>query len=150
MTYITSVKNIIPDVGCILISLRELNCLPKKLSSKTVALYGGLGLTKAIEGGREPLPEVMRSKEERYGPVPPLVIWIVSGRLSCGIVHEHGTIVWIRCDVSIKKSNDQGSKIAWESRGLTDPHEIKCKSGDAPSSLAHWRWRQHHLSQLSP
>ena len=78
----TSVKNSTPVVGWILMSFSELNCLPKKLSRRTVALYGGFGFTITIDGGSDPRPDVIRRSEERYGPVPPFVIWTVSGRLS--------------------------------------------------------------------
>ena len=39
-------------------------------------------MTSAMEGGSESRPEVMRSREEKYGPVPPFVVWMLSGRLS--------------------------------------------------------------------
>lgn len=35
-----------------------------------------------MEGGRGPRPDVIRTKEDLYGPVPPFVIWIVSERTS--------------------------------------------------------------------
>lgn len=80
-THTTSVKKSLP-LGCILISFKELNCRPKKLSNRTVVLCGGFGLTSTIEGGRGPRPEVMRSRLPRKGPVPPFVIWTVGGRSS--------------------------------------------------------------------
>ena len=47
-----------------------------------MTLLGDLGLTSAMEGGSESRPEVMTSREEWYGPVPPFVTWMLSGRLS--------------------------------------------------------------------
>ena len=73
-TYVGSVKKILRLVGWIFASFRELNCRPKKLSSMTVALYGGLGLTKASDGGNGPRPEVTSSRFPWNGPVPPFVI----------------------------------------------------------------------------
>lgn len=58
-TYAVSVKKIFP-LGWTLTSLKELNCRPKKLLRRMVTLYGGVGLTRAMEGGREPRPEVAR------------------------------------------------------------------------------------------
>lgn len=81
-TYVTSVKKILLVPGRIFASLSELNCLPKKLSKSTVVLCGGDGLTRATEGGRGPRPELMSIRSPLNGPVPPLVIWIVSGRSS--------------------------------------------------------------------
>ena len=43
-------------------------------------LCGDEGFTSAIEGGREPLPEFMSNNDPLKGPVPPFVIWIVSGK----------------------------------------------------------------------
>jgi hypothetical protein len=72
-TYTTSVKNNFP-LGCTLMSFNELNWRPKKLFSNTVTLCGGFGLTRAIDGGRGPRPDVISNKEDLYGPVPPFVI----------------------------------------------------------------------------
>lgn len=81
-TYTTSVKNIFPLVGCTFTSFKELNCRPKKLSKRTVVLCGGDGFTRTTDGGRVPRPDVVRMRLPLKGPVPPFVIWIVSGRSS--------------------------------------------------------------------
>lgn len=73
-TYVTSVKKSAPVVGWILMSFSELNCLPKKLSKSTVTLWGAFGLTSAMDGGNGPRPEVIRTREDLSGPVPPFVI----------------------------------------------------------------------------
>jgi hypothetical protein len=72
-TYMTSVKKILP-LGWTLMSLRELNWRPKKLSKMTVALYGAAGLTMTIEGGLVARPDVIKRRVPLYGPVPPFVI----------------------------------------------------------------------------
>jgi hypothetical protein len=82
-THLGSVKNIMSVPGRILISLSELNCLPNKLSSRTVVLWGGFGLTSTTEGGSKARPEVANKRSPLYGPVPPHTIWTVSGRLIC-------------------------------------------------------------------
>ena len=76
-TYDGSVKKRAPEVGWILMSFNELNCRPKKLSRSTVTLFR-LGSTSAMEGGSGPRPEVTRMRLPSNGPVPPLVIWILS------------------------------------------------------------------------
>ena len=69
--------------GSILTSLSELNCRPKKLSSRTVVLYGGFGFTRTTEGGKRARPDVTKRRFPLYGPVPPLVICTVSERFNC-------------------------------------------------------------------
>ena len=76
-TYVTSVKKIFLLVGWILTSFRLLNCLPKKLSRRTVVLKGACGLTRTRLGGRGPRPDVMRRSSERKF-VAPFVIWTES------------------------------------------------------------------------
>ena len=56
-----------------------------------MTLLGDLGLTSAMEGGSESSPEVTRTREEWYGPVPPFVVWILSGRS-----------IWL-CKIKFKK-----------------------------------------------
>ena len=81
LTYGGSVKKRAPEVGWILTSFNELNCRPKKLSRSTVTLFE-FGSTSATEGGSSPRPEVTRTRLPSNGPVPPLVICILSGRLT--------------------------------------------------------------------
>ena len=81
VTHVSSVKNIAPDTGCILTSSNELNIRPKKLSNKTVALYGGLGFKRTIDDGSCSLPNVANTRDDwgPKGPAPPTTCTTVSG-----------------------------------------------------------------------